>query len=612
MRPRVLGLSVLLFLANTALAEGQPSAPADPQLSDRGRAILAYFQQLQTGSELKIVSGQFCSFGPDARMEAPDKIFQVTGRWPAVVTVDYADFKHQWVATSGPNQLLIAYWRAGGLVSVSAHLNNPARAEGGGLNDQRQKLDDLFLPGTATNQRWLHQLDDLAAGLQELQAAGVVVLWRPFHELNGNWFWWGAQAPGEMGRLWQQMFHYFTETKGLHNLIWVYSPNQGQKVGDYYPGDRFVDLVGLDAYTDNIDPEHIKGYAELTALNKPFGFTEFGPHGASQPPGDFDFRRFTAGLAANFPQTRFFFSWDMKWNPAENQFAREFYTDPRVITRTELPPGLAGDDASDLARFRAERVARLTKPDSWLSLIGRHLLKPGENSLGTAADNTIKLATGPDHLGQIMLKDGEAVFTRAPGAEVRIDGQTAQTATLNYRGEKPTMVAFGTTSFHVMQRGDSLFLRVKDTASARLKEFAGIDYFPTDPSWRIEAQWVSFTPPRQIPITNMIGQTTPAPVPGKAVFTRDGKTFELWPIDEGEDELFFVFTDLTAGTETYEASRFLYAEKAKDGKVRLDFNRAQNPPCAFTPFATCPLPPKQNALPVRVTAGEKKYRGRHD
>jgi uncharacterized protein (DUF1684 family) len=110
----------------------------------------------------------------------------------------------------------------------------------------------------------------------------------------------------------------------------------------------------------------------------------------------------------------------------------------------------------------------------------------------------------------------------------------------------------------------------------------------------------------------VLGQVSPAPVPGKAVFTRDGRTFELLAIDEGADApLFFVLSDLTSGHETYGASRFLYAEWPKDGKVILDFNRAENPPCAFTPFATCPLPPKENQLPIRITAGEKVYSGEH-
>jgi uncharacterized protein (DUF1684 family) len=605
------GLLVLLAFP-TFFGSVQGAEPADPRLNARGRAILDYFHQLQAAPETRLVSGQFCNFGPGARLEAPEKIFKVTGRWPALIAIDYTDFGQKWLDTHTTNRLLLDYWRAGGLVSAGVHLNNPAKADGGGLRDKGLDLADVLVEGTAVHQRWMRQLDDLAAGLRELQQAGVVVLWRPFHEMNGDWFWWGAQKPGALIKVWRQMFDYFTQTKGLHNLIWVYSPNKGAHTSDYYPGDAYADLVGLDVYADDIDPVHIAGYPEMIKIQKPFGFTEYGPHGASNPPGDYDFRRFLAGVVKNFPRARFFLSWDAKWNPAENKFAREFYTDPRVITRADLPPGLAGEVAADsIEAWRAERLAALTSPDSWLSLIGRHRLQPGVNSIGTAEDNTIKLAAGPAYLGTVTLADGKAGFVPAPGAIVTVDGQPATATELIYHADKPTHVEFGTANFYVMERGDGLYLRVKDRASTRLKNFPGLDYFPVDPAWQIEAQWIPFDPPHQVNITNVLGQTSPAPVPGKAVFTHDGHTIELLPIDEGSDELFFVLTDLTAGEETYEASRFLYAAKPKDGKVILDFNRMQNPPCAFTPFATCPLPPKENHLPFRVTAGEKKFRGEH-
>ena len=614
-------LAALTLLSLTAAAApAQP--PADPLLNERGRAILGYFHQLQAAPELRLVSGQFLNFGPGVKLDGARKIFATTGHWPALVSVDYTDFKAKGIDTHTPNRVLLDYWRAGGLVSASTHLNNPARPEGGGQRDKDVRLADLLVPGTAVQARWLHQLDELAAGLQELQAAGVVVLWRPFHEMNGGWFWWGAKEPADFIRAWRQMFDYFTTQKGLHNLIWVYSPNKGAHTADYYPGDGFVDLIGLDAYTDDIDPAHIPGYPELAAINKPFGFTEYGPHGAANPPGDYDYRRFLAGVAENFPRARFFLSWDMKWNPAENKFAREFYNDPRVITRETLPAGLAGDapaaPAADagyvqaLTAWRAERVAALTTPDGWLTLIGRHQLAPGVNTVGSADDNSIKLAAGPPYLAQITLQDGRVTLTPAPGAIFEIDGHPAGPAELVYRGDKPTMVTFGPVNFYVMERGDRLYLRVKDRTAERLRNFAGLDYFPVDPAWRIEAQWVPFDPPHQVPITNRIGQTAPAPVPGKAVFTRNGRTIELLPIDEGPGEpLFFVISDLTAGDGTYDAGRFLYADRPVDGKVILDFNRAQNPPCAFTPFATCPLPPKENQLPFRIPAGERSYRGPH-
>jgi len=277
---------------------------------------------------------------------------------------------------------------------------------------------------------------------------------------------------------------------------------------------------------------------------------------------------------------------------------------------------LAQDDyTQSIEEWRAARVARLTAPDSWLTLIGRHLLAPGANTVGTAEDNSIRLAAGPPYLATVTLASDRSV-TLAPvvSALLEVDGvRTRATTRLDYQDEKPTRVTFGTANFYVMPRGRDLYLRVRDTEAPNLKHFAGIDYFPIDPTWRIEAAWVPFNPPRQVKITNMIGLTEPAPVPGKAVFTREGRTVELLPIDEGGDNLFFVLTDLTAGEETYGASRFLYAPRPKPGetKVVLDFNKMQNPPCAFTEFATCPLPPKENRIPFRVTAGEKNYRGSH-
>ena len=139
--------------------------------------------------------------------------------------------------------------------------------------------------------------------------------------------------------------------------------------------------------------------------------------------------------------------------------------------------------------------------------------------------------------------------------------------------------------------------------------FLGLDYFPIDPAWRIEAKWVPFEPPREIRIASIVGTSENEKSPGKAVFDREGKTFELIPVQESPDSLFFIFSDETSGKETYGAARFLYSDPPRGGKVVLDFNRAVNPPCAFTPFATCPLPPKENRLTVRVTAGEKNYRG---
>ena len=260
----------------------------------------------------------------------------------------------------------------------------------------------------------------------------------------------------------------------------------------------------------------------------------------------------------------------------------------------------------------AERVVQLTKADGWLTLIGLHFLHEGDNTVGHSAENTIILAAGPARIGTASLSAaGEVTFAPAPAAEVQIDGQPAHAGKLRpaESGGKPSLVSSGTVSFFVIERGGRKALRVRDSAAERRTHFLGIDHFPVDPSWRIEADWIPFAEPRRIPIADVIGNTSDETTPGKAVFQRDGRTYELWPIVDAPDKtLFFIFSDSAGGGATY-MMRFLDAEPPKDGKVVLDFNLATNPPCAFTPFATCPLPPGQNHLPIAVTAGEKIYRG---
>lgn len=353
----VLGWASLL-LCVTALTFGSLQAgaespagttePADPHLNARGRAILEYFHRLQT--EGKVLSGQFCSYGSGATLKAPTQIFQATGRWPAFIAVDYMDFAHNWVETSNSNSVLREYWQMGGLVSVGVHFNSPGRPEGGGLRDNGPALSALLTEGTPVHDRWMRQLDDVADGLEELQSAGIVVLWRPFHEMNGGWFWWGGQKPADFVRVWQHMFDYFTHRRGLHNLIWVYSPNKGSGTGKYYPGDRYVDLAGLDAYTDYVNSWNIRGFKGVLRTGKPVGFTEFGPHGPADPPGNYDYRRLLQGITANFPQMCFFLAWDDKWSPAANRFAREFYNDSRIVSRADLPPGIAAGSRMDRDR----------------------------------------------------------------------------------------------------------------------------------------------------------------------------------------------------------------------------------------------------------------------
>ncbi len=276
---------------------------------------------------------------------------------------------------------------------------------------------------------------------------------------------------------------------------------------------------------------------------------------------------------------------------------------------------VSGDDASytqTIEAWRSQRVERLRRPDGWLNLIGLHWLKDGTYRVGSAKDNDLVLARGPAHLGVVTLADGKVRIALDPASGASIAGSAAREGELaDDSHDNPDKVAFGTVNFVVIDRSGRKALRVKDSEAPTRTHFLGIDYFDIDPSWRVEAKWIAFDPPHELEVPTVIGTVEKYPVPGKAVFQRDGKTFELLPVIEvpGDQELFLIFADRTSGKETYGAARFLYAPMPVDGRIVLDFNRAYNPPCAFTPYATCPLAPPENRLDLRVTAGEKKYRG---
>lgn len=263
---------------------------------------------------------------------------------------------------------------------------------------------------------------------------------------------------------------------------------------------------------------------------------------------------------------------------------------------------------AEVEAWRAQRAERLKQPRGWLSLVGLHWLKNGANTIGSAADNDQVLAGGPAHLGVLTLADGRITLVVADDAQATVDGQPVRRAQLSDdTSAAPSLVAFGTLSFVVIERDGRHALRVWDSASTTLAAFKGIDSFPVDPEWRVTARWVVFDPAQTLDIPNVLGGIDTVSVPGKAVFEHDGETFELLPMVESADadQLFFVFADRTSGRQTYGGGRFLYTDMPTGGHVVLDFNKAYNPPCIFTPHATCPLAPPENRLRTRVTAGEK-------
>lgn len=274
---------------------------------------------------------------------------------------------------------------------------------------------------------------------------------------------------------------------------------------------------------------------------------------------------------------------------------------------SEAPAADAGTHRSEVEQWQARRAERLRAEDGWLSLIGLFWLNEGANVISVSS----KAVRQPLRL----TRSGETV-TLDPTPEMTVDGKplSAPVALKNDTEEGgPTVVQIGTVRFQVIKRGDRYGLRVKDANADTRVHFQGLDYYPIEPKWRVEARLEPYTPVKKIPITDVTGSTSDNESPGALVFKIDGKEYRLDPIlEEGSDELFLIFKDGTSKDETYPAGRYLYAPKpGPDGKTVIDFNKAYNPPCTFTPFATCPLPPLQNRLPIRIEAGEKRYEGGH-
>ena len=282
--------------------------------------------------------------------------------------------------------------------------------------------------------------------------------------------------------------------------------------------------------------------------------------------------------------------------------------------------GAAAREAAAQAEFeagqrawRATRVERLLAPDGWASLVGLHWIGPGAHRLGSAADNGIRLAVGPAHLGVLRHEDDRVVFTPDPAADVRLDdAPMAGAAPLRTDADPggPSVIAFdgGKGQATVIARDDRLALRVRHADAPTRTGFTGLEYWPGGREWVVDARFEPHPPGRTIEIANIIGSLDPMPNPGVVVFERDGREHRLEALDEGGDELFLIFADRTSGHGSYSAGRYVYVPRpGADGRIRVDFNHAYNPPCAFTDFATCPLPPPENRLDLAVTAGEKAY-----
>jgi uncharacterized protein len=262
-------------------------------------------------------------------------------------------------------------------------------------------------------------------------------------------------------------------------------------------------------------------------------------------------------------------------------------------------------------KWKAEETADLK--ENWLSLAGLFWLKPGANTFGSDAASQIVFPKGPAHAGEFVLNGKQVTLNLLPDTKATVDGKLVTTTKLEPdTSEHVTHVEMGSLRFHVIVRGDRVGVRLLDTDSAAARNFKGMMFFPLDMNYRLTAAWTPGDGKKTIEIPNVLGDVTAQPVPGVAVFKVNGEELKLTALGgDARNGLFFVFNDLTAKNDTYPGGRFLDTGPIVDGHVVLDFNRAYNPPCAVTPYATCPLAPKENRLAVAIPAGEKFDKAAH-
>jgi uncharacterized protein (DUF1684 family) len=279
------------------------------------------------------------------------------------------------------------------------------------------------------------------------------------------------------------------------------------------------------------------------------------------------------------------------------------------------------DSANEELAWRTQHATDLQKPDGWLSLIGLEWLQPGETTVGSAADNKIHLpASAPAHLATLKLEN-DAVQLLAPKGGfppgLQVNGSPAKEQTLRADPDHDKLnsrITYSTLNFYVIRRADRFAVRLKDAKSPALSEFHELNWYAPDPAYKVTAKWVPYNPAKKVSLITLVGTSYDQPVPGYAEFTLQGKTYRLEPVleDPQSTKLFFILKDPTSADTTYPACRFLYTPLPdqgvdREGKLVLDFNHLENPPCAYTPYATCPLPPAGNRLPIALPVGEQRY-----
>ena len=285
-------------------------------------------------------------------------------------------------------------------------------------------------------------------------------------------------------------------------------------------------------------------------------------------------------------------------------FASTLMADEQVVVTVESESHQQAIEA-----WRASRHERLKQPDGWLTLVGLEWLEDGESRIGSSEDNDIQLSGDPSYWGSVVLQDSRLHFKNFDPDKVSVNGEPLPNAELIPDTEgKPTVISSGTLSINVIFR-ESYALRIKDSQAKALENFKGVDNFPIDESWCVDGRFITAADGMVIEITNVLGQVSESPVFGTFEFEKDGKTHTLLGFgDEDSESLWFIFADRTTGHGTYGAGRYLYSDgMPENGRLTVDFNKAYNPPCAFNPYSTCPIPPQRNRMDLWVRTGEKDF-----
>jgi uncharacterized protein (DUF1684 family) len=274
-----------------------------------------------------------------------------------------------------------------------------------------------------------------------------------------------------------------------------------------------------------------------------------------------------------------------------------------------IPNGDGPNDAylREISKWKEKRLARLKSENGWLNLAGLFWLEQGVNTIGSDPSNSIIYPEkAPQHLGQYILENGQVQFMAEPGTEVFLEGKPVRELDIaTDKTGKPTLLESGSLAWFIIERGEQFGIRLRDYEHPAIGKLTHIESFPADPAWIIEAAFEPYEEPRELLIPTIIGTVEKNMCPGILRFQVNGAVQEVYPVAAGK-RLFVIFADETSGLETYGGGRFLYlSQPDRKGLVTMDFNKAFNPPCAFTAYATCPLPPRENFLTVRIEAGEK-------